>query len=140
MSKDWQKDTLDFNTLIGRSIQTRPGIPSEDDIRMNIAMLKEEFLDELIPSLEKMANTQTWDNDNFIQNLVDVMDGVLDTIYYLLGVPPILGVNSGPIWDAIHESNMLKFSGKIREDGKREKPADWKHPDIKALIEEQLKV
>ena len=138
MSDNWQKDVEEFNTLIGRSTQTRPGVPSEDDIRMNITMLKEEFQDELIPALEKMASTGTWNDDNFIPQLADVMDGVLDIVYYLLGIPPILGIKSGPIWDAIHESNMLKFSGPARSDGKREKPADWKHPDIKALIEDQL--
>lgn len=69
------------------------------------------------------------------ENIAELADAYLDVIYFALGGLVELGIDGGPLFDAIHEANMAKV--KLPGVAKIAKPANWKHPDIAALIEKQ---
>jgi predicted HAD superfamily Cof-like phosphohydrolase len=70
-------------------------------------------------------------------NVPEVADAIADLIYVLLGTAVTYGIDIGPIWDAVHAANMAKSGGRQREDGKWEKPAGWRPPDIDGLLRQQ---
>ncbi len=46
-----------------------------------------------------------------------------------------LGLDLRPFFSEVHRTNMKKFSGPKREDGKQLKPADWKPPRIAKMVD-----
>ncbi len=46
-----------------------------------------------------------------------------------------LGLDLRPFFKIVHQANMFKTTGPVREDGKRLKPEGWVPPDIKGLYE-----
>ncbi len=50
-----------------------------------------------------------------------------------------LGLDLRPFFVLVHQANMLKISGPVREDGKRLKPEGWVAPDIAGLYEKVKK-
>lgn len=68
-------------------------------------------------------------------------DALTDLLYYLMGTYVEMCIKPGPLYEIVHEANMKKLTspnGIIRDDdGKIQKPFDWKHPDtaIKAAID-----
>lgn len=75
-----------------------------------------------------------------LENLVEVADGIGDTIYVLCQLARSLGIPLSAVWTAIHDSNMGKVSrltGRIErnpETGKVLKPEGWKPPDIWSVL------
>lgn len=69
-----------------------------------------------------------------LENLVEVADGIGDTIYVLCQLARSVGVPLDAVFGCIHASNMKKVGedGKVkrREDGKILKPDGWTPPDI----------
>lgn len=69
-----------------------------------------------------------------LENLVEVADGIGDTIYVLCQLARSLGVPLDAVFGSIHAANMKKVgeNGKVkrREDGKILKPEGWTPPDI----------
>ncbi len=122
--QDWYKDIQDFMTAIGQEVNYKPTIPSEKQQLMASKLVREEVVDELLPAM--------WKND-----LVGIADGIVDSIVVILDVAVAYGIDIRPIWDMVHEANMKKVAGPVREDGKRLKPEGWKHPDIGAELERQ---
>jgi len=127
MSKDWYQDIVDFHEqVMGDNFPKYPHvIPREQkhfrDLRREL--IREE-VQETIDAI--------WQDD-----LVEIADGIVDSIVVLLGTAVTYGIDIRPIWDEIHKTNMLKKGGRLREDGKRLKPKGWKPPEVKRIIEEQ---
>jgi len=72
-------------------------------------------------------------------DIVELADGIADTIYVLLGAAVEAGIKMEPIFAEVQRSNMAKAGGPVREDGKRLKPEGWQPPQIGKLLMEQLK-
>ena len=140
MSSNWQKDVQDFREKCGLGVNYSPSVPSEDTIRLDLDLIREEVTKELIPVLERLANKGTWDSQDFVKDLAELADALADSIYVIHGTAVGFGIQLQPIWDSIQEANMKKFGGPVRGDGKILKPEGWKHPDVKKLIEEQFNV
>lgn len=68
-------------------------------------------------------------------NLVEAIDGIVDTIVVCYGTAEDIGVDLEPFWDEVHRSNMAKRGGPVRADGKKLKPPGWMAPDIKGVLE-----
>jgi predicted HAD superfamily Cof-like phosphohydrolase len=72
-------------------------------------------------------------------------DAMADIIYYLYNTSAKHGINLDKILKDVHDANMAKRDPKtnkfiIREtDGKIIKPDNWKEPDIKKNIADQIK-
>lgn len=69
------------------------------------------------------------------RNLVTLADDYIDIVYFALGGLVELGIDGGPLFDAVHAANMAKV--KLPGVAKIAKPEGWTAPDIAALIEAQ---
>jgi len=128
MSKDWVQDIREFLVAMGGvagHIESRPVEPPTEVMMLRYQLIQEEGSETLKALREK--------------DLVDLADGICDTIVVLIGTALAYGIDLQPIWDEIHRTNMLKTTGSIRADGKRLKPVDWKPPKVRELLLEQLK-
>jgi predicted HAD superfamily Cof-like phosphohydrolase len=70
-------------------------------------------------------------------DIVETADGLCDLIYVCLGAALEFGIDLGPIFDEVHQTNMAKEGGPTRSDGKILKPEGWEPPQIRELLERQ---
>ena len=68
-------------------------------------------------------------------DLIEVIDGLCDTIVVCLGTAEDIGIDLAPFFDEVHRSNMAKAGGPINEHGKQLKPPGWTPPDIKGVLD-----
>jgi len=123
MSKDWYQDIVDFHKAFGHHIEARPAIPPWEVWELRHNLVKEE-MEETLDATEAC-------------DLVELADGIADSMVVLLGTAVSYGIDMRPVWDLVHESNMKKIGGGKREDGKTLKPKGWAPPDIEGEIRRQ---
>ncbi len=116
--------------LIGHpdNIRSRPGVPAPKVVQLCRDLIKEEVGKELLPALAR-------------GDLVEIADGIADSIYVLIYTAHAYGIPIEKVFDEVQRTNMAKFpNGKAirRDDGKILKPSGWSPPDIKRIIEEAL--
>lgn len=70
-------------------------------------------------------------------DFVEVIDGLADVIYVVLGAAVTFGINLEPFFEEVHRSNMAKEQGGVRGDGKILKPAGWQPPALEEILEVQ---
>lgn len=70
-------------------------------------------------------------------DLPKTADGYCDGMFVLVGGAVEDGIDLGPIFAAVCETNMAKEGGGIREDGKVLKPPGWVPPDVEGLLRRQ---
>jgi len=95
-------------------------------------LVEEEWGHETQDALAKfMANPSK-------ENIVDVADGIADTIYVLCQLARSIGIPLNQVFAEVQRTNMAKVGadGKVkrREDGKILKPDGWTPPDIWGII------
>lgn len=97
-------------------------------------LINEEVIIETLPALAKYKS-----NPSF-ENLVELADGLVDSVYVLLHCANSLGIPFDIVWDEVQRSNMAKVwedgTAHKREDGKILKPPGWKPPDIFGVLME----
>ena len=124
MSPDWAKDLRNFHTeVVGDEFPTEPTLISDTHRTLRQSLIKEET-SELFAAMEG-------------GDLVGIADGIIDSIYVLLGAAANYGIDPNPLWDEVHRTNMLKVGGETRADGKILKPEGWTPPRIAELLAEQ---
>lgn len=117
MSKDWYQDIVDYHEeVMYDKFSESPSIPSESYKNLRATLI-----------IEEIKETMHAITDN---SLVELADGIADSIVVLLGTAVTYGIDMRPIWDIVHESNMAKKGGKMRIDGKLLKPDGWVGPNI----------
>lgn len=125
MSADWYQDIVDFHKdVMNDNFECYPHLPSRQLQYLRRNLIKEEIS-------ETLSAIRTG-------NLVELADGIVDSIVVLLGAAVTYGIDIRPVWDIIHASNMAKKEGKLRADGKMMKPEGWTPPDVKAEIARQV--
>lgn len=106
--------------------------PNQAAITLAKTLVYEEYQKELVPALLKFENAPS------LENLVEVADGIADTIYVLCQLARALDVPLDAVWRAVHSSNLRKVGddGKVhrREDGKILKPEGWEAPKIFPIL------
>ena len=139
-SRDHFTMVRDFMAAMGQGIGVRPGIPDEKVIRLRLNLLNEEFSEIIASVLEVSRRRQTpsLSQDIISVDLVALADGCADLLYVLDGMCLAFGIDLRPIFKIVHEANMKKLDGPIREDGKRLKPEGWVSPE-KAIAEELIR-
>lgn len=68
-------------------------------------------------------------------DVVEAIDGCIDTIIVSYGTLEAIGVDGEPFADEVMRTNMAKKGGKIDANGKLQKPAGWTPPDIAGVLE-----
>ncbi len=114
MSNYWSDDMGRFMALGGQST----GRFNEDQAARYLSHIEEESKETVL----------AWDRGD----MVNVIDGAVDTIVVAIGLLHSLGVDPFRAWDAVHKANMSKIvDGKVyrREDGQIGKPPGFVGPE-----------
>lgn len=141
-----RKRLIQFHRVMRVPIHCTPIIPTEDRIRLRLKLITEEFL-ELLDAVYDYGPGD-FDNaggrilvgvedENIRVRLDKMVDALADLDYVIEGTRLEFGVHGKPIAKLVHEANMRKAGGPIREDGKILKPDDWKPPDIYSELKRQ---
>lgn len=123
-------DVASFHRACDLPVIETPTLPSPDRALLRIRLIKEEC-DETLSALYR-------------DDLVELADGLADLIYVCVGTALEYGIPLDLVWNAVQRANMTKVdpaTGKVlkREDGKVLKPLGWTPPDIKSIIEGEVK-
>lgn len=126
MSKDWFADVQEFERDVVKAVHpTVPTIQSLQSRYLRTDLIMEEIVETVI-AIDR--------ND-----LVEIADGIADSIVVLLGTAITFGIDIRPIWDEVHRSNMTKIGGEYNKNGKLLKPPTFEPPKIEGLIAKQIK-
>jgi predicted HAD superfamily Cof-like phosphohydrolase len=98
-----------------------------DRLRLRLALIAEEW-DEIIQEAKK-------NEAGVLVTSPELIDGLCDLLYVTYGWAVELGIDLEPAFEAVHEANMKKGPGPVREDGKKLKPEGWEPPDIAAVLD-----
>lgn len=123
MSKDWYQDIVDFHHALNQVVNTQPTEPGGPVTLLRIKLIEEETRETVSALLEG--------------DIVEIADGIADSIVVLLGTAVSYGIDIRPIWDEIHRTNLAKQGGPTRADGKSLKPDGWQAPRVRGLLLEQ---
>lgn len=162
MAKKTLESKTEFDRVKEFTVEARgevpasPITPSLDDVRFIALMVLEELREileaytgnsrvELMQLIVQSANPkvkQVIHDDT--QLITEVADGLVDIKYYIDDFAIKKGINLPSVFDEVHGANLSKkdpTTGNfiIREDGKIMKPANWVAPDIRKVIETQMK-
>lgn len=121
--KSDQNKVKEFHVAFDIPVNNTPTIPHADTKMRRIALINEETA-ELYAAMH-------W------EDLVGIADGLADLLYVVLGTAVEYGIDIEPIFNEVHRSNMTKFGGTKREDGKWLKPETYSPANIADLIKAQ---
>lgn len=116
-----QNAVADFHRALDIPIADTPGLRR---VELRCALLAEECK-EAIEAAE-------------LGELAHAAKELCDILYVVYGAALEWGIDLGPFWDAVHESNMAKTGGPTRHDGKRLKPEGWQPPDVQSILMRQV--
>lgn len=95
-------------------------------------LINEECVRETLPAFKKFRAAPT------LENLTDLADGLVDSVYVLLGAVVALELPWVELWNEVQRSNMSKVwpDGMVhkREDGKVLKSPDFTPPDLFSIL------
>lgn len=130
-----------FHTAAEQPVVRSPRIPLPNRVELRKSLVREE-VGELLIAIDD-------------ENLVEIADGIADSIVVLIGTALEYGIPLDEVWREIHASNMAKFPKctacdglgvfcKVcnergtqlirRADGKVLKPRDWVPPDVGGVL------
>ena len=122
--KNLLNDVRAFHEACGVPVLDKPTfVPERVELRQ--ALLQEEVRETLL-AMDR-------------GDLVEIADGLADTIYVAVGAALEFGIPLDRVWAEVQRSNMAKVdptTGKVRkrEDGKILKPEGWQSPDVSAAL------
>lgn len=114
------------------------GLPNGGQSELYAKLIKEEVTETFNAW---NAAVRTIDSDTFdpVAAIIEVADGLIDTIYVCIGMMHSLGIDPESAWNEVHGSNLTKIdptTGFVirREDGKILKPESYRPPDLEKVI------
>jgi len=145
----------EFFTVMGQELPERVSVPDDKTVQLRAKLVVEETL-ELVESLIaddwkpgvcsvlSPFETTKWLRDALNRLLVEAelsvdlpafADACTDIDYVVEGARLAFGIDGEPIMKLVHEANLKKLGGPIREsDGKRLKPEGWQPPDVEGAL------
>jgi Uncharacterized protein conserved in bacteria len=105
-----QQGVVDFHRAMGQPVAHRAKALPADRIPVRVELIREEFIDELLPALGAGI---TDDGEIYLtgaeQDLVEVADACVDIIYVTLGLLTEMGIDAQVLFDEVQASNMSKL-------------------------------
>ncbi len=89
-----QSEVRQFHERYGYPVADRPSIPSEAELQLRMALLREE-----VAELNGACAAR---------DLTAVADALADILYVSYGTAVVCGIDLGAVFDAVHISNMSK--------------------------------
>lgn len=124
MSSNWCQDMVAFyNEVMLDGVPPTPTLADSYHRELGKSLIDEEIR-ELFAAVDS-------------DDLVGVADGIVDSIWVLLALATVYGIDVNPLWDEVCKANMRKRGGALRSDGKRLKPDGWEPPRIEELLRSQ---
>jgi len=114
------RNVASFHRATGAPVKSDPAIPSRDRVALRVELIREET-EETLAALA-------------VDDLVEIADGIADSIYVLVGTALEYGIPLDRVWWEVHRSNMEKTGGPRRADGKILKPPGWTPPNIRGAM------
>lgn len=104
MTNNPQFDSVaEFNTTFGHAVRDTPSLDHEDlDLRLTIFFEEVDEIAEAIYSYKEGGSTHD-------DALVEVLDGMADTLVTLYGLAQATGLPITEAFDIVHQSNMSKL-------------------------------
>lgn len=134
-----------FHAAMGVETRKTPGIPSDDEVRLRLRLIAEEFFETL-----QACGMWCWPMKVahwFLFMCVGVRrvrvhlpafaDGLADLAYVTESAAQAFGIDSAGVLAEVQRANMAKAGGGRRADGKIVKPAGWTPPDIAGVLDAQ---
>jgi predicted HAD superfamily Cof-like phosphohydrolase len=112
-----------FHGTMGIEIENTPMAPSRTVASLRVRLIREE-LEELRDAMQK-------------GNVVEIADAIGDLLYVVLGTAVSCGIQSGPVFDEVHRSNMTKQGGYRDDGGKWIKPDTYDPAKLRPILEAQ---
>ena len=124
MSDNWCQDLVDFyREVMLDSVPPKPTLADSHHKELGKTLISEETR-ELFDAMDA-------------DDMAEIADGIVDSIWVLLALATVYGIDINPLWDEVYEANMRKKGGELRGDGKRLKPDGWIPPRIEELLRRQ---
>ena len=141
-----------FMTKVGQECPTKPASPDLRTRKLRAKLMLEEVLETINDGLGLEVMCQTGlpegtfpvsiQDAQFVSvkavNLVELADGLADSLYVQLGTAVATGIDLDPVFEEVNSSNMSKFiDGYTDESGKYRKGPSFRPPDIKSVLGKQ---
>jgi predicted HAD superfamily Cof-like phosphohydrolase len=141
-----------FHRVCDVPVLPEPRVPADERVRLRLNLIAEEFLELLIScfsGFENEANRELYlfELRRLVNDLTEIgqikvdlpefADACADLKYVIVGSELEFGIDGRPIFRGVHEANMKKAGGPVREDGKRMKPVGWKAFDVAEELRRQ---
>ncbi|AXQ52907.1 MazG-like nucleotide pyrophosphohydrolase [Microbacterium phage Neferthena] len=105
-----QRQVRAFHEGMGQPVGTSPRALPDDRVAVRIELIREEFVDELIPALgASMITPDKVQVGVGPQDVVEVADAAIDILYVVYGLLVEMGIDAEPLFDEVQASNMSKF-------------------------------
>lgn len=122
-------DVEAFHRVTDTPVGVVPKWPSDERVALRVELIEEEVVKELLRALQE-------------RDMVGASNGIVDSIYVLIGAALEIGIPIVDEWAATQFSNMAKAvlqpdgSLKVvrRADGKILKPEGWTPPDTEGIL------
>jgi predicted HAD superfamily Cof-like phosphohydrolase len=106
---------------------------------MGFAVTADIYKDDIYDPAYDTGDVAHYEKSYAEPHFVDAIDGLVDTIYVVLGAAVAWGIDLDPFFAEVHRANMAKLGGGMREDGKFLKPDNWTGPDITGILDREVK-
>jgi predicted HAD superfamily Cof-like phosphohydrolase len=149
-----QRQNAAFHKAFGIETPSVPQAIPADQVPVVIELIREEFIDELIPALGAHVVFTSdgkfeWIDVDGEPNVVEIYDALIDILYVTYGALNRAGMNAEPGYDEVQGSNMSKLgldgkpiiAGPNDPDGifegRVKKGPDYYKPNLTYILEEQ---
>lgn len=126
----------EFQQGMKQPVADTPRALPADRVAVRAELIREEFLDELVPALLR-------------GDLLETVDACIDLLYVVFGLLVEVGVEAEPAFEEVHRSNMSKFgddgepivAGENDPDGvfpgRVKKGPHYFRPDLLSVLQDQ---
>ena len=135
-----------FHALIDKADPLVPQVPSPDRVRLRARLITEEHFETMrallgpsacLSEAEGYVALAIKSSDGDRVDLVAFADGCADLAYVVEGSLLECGIDSGPVFDEVHRTNMAKRGGGKDANGKARKPEGWTPPRLDIVLLKQ---
>jgi hypothetical protein len=131
---DMQQGVKAFHAAMGQPVGTTAQPLPQDRVAVRVELIREEFVDELIPAL-------------YEGDMVETADACIDLLYVVLGLLVEMGIDAGPLFREVQDSNMSKLGADGKGiiagpndpdgifEGRVKKGPNYFRPNLKAILE-----
>lgn len=104
-----QQQVADFHRAMGQPVGHRARALPDDRVAVRVELIREEFIDELIPALGYVMKDDGTLEKRGESDMVETVDAAIDILYVTFGLLVEMGVDASVIFDEVQRSNMSKL-------------------------------